>query len=151
MLNCLKDDKRCIHVSYHILDCVEEKNTTFTMKQPYMLHILHCQYHACWCPGDLRSWGVEKHGIDHIIRNTPALTSKELRTGNTNTKSKHNKHSKLKAYLMWIHRVFMKRRIAVHTSNCRKMYGEMMALLQSFQHFDITIDNSMTISIPVQS
>ena len=58
------------------------------MKQPYMLPIIHCQYHACWCPGDLRSWGIEKHGIDQMIRNNPALASKELRTGNINTKIK---------------------------------------------------------------
>ena len=29
-----------------------------------MLHILWCQYHSCWCPGDLRSQGIIRHGIN---------------------------------------------------------------------------------------
>ena len=36
---------------YHILNFVLQKMTKFTMEQPYMLHILCSQYHACWCPG----------------------------------------------------------------------------------------------------
>ena len=38
---------------YHILDFVHQKKNTFTMEQPYVLPILFCQCHACWCPGDL--------------------------------------------------------------------------------------------------
>ena len=30
------------------------------MEQPYMLHILHCQYHDCWCPGDFKSPGHQQ-------------------------------------------------------------------------------------------
>ena len=28
-----------------------------------MLSVLHSQYHACWCSGDFRSQGINRHGI----------------------------------------------------------------------------------------
>ena len=40
------------------------------MKQPYMLPIIYCQYHACWCPGDLRSQSIRKYGINQISRHS---------------------------------------------------------------------------------
>ena len=45
MLNCFKDYKRCIHISNHILDFVQQKKTGFPMQQPYILPILYSQYH----------------------------------------------------------------------------------------------------------
>ena len=63
MLNCFKDYKRRIHISYRILDFVQQRKTRFTMEQPYLLPILYCQYHACWCPGNLRSQGISRHGM----------------------------------------------------------------------------------------
>ena len=30
---------------------------------------LFCQYHVSWCPGDLRSQGIRRHGIEDMIRN----------------------------------------------------------------------------------
>ena len=60
MLNCFKDYKRCIHISYHIFVCFQQKNTKFTMQQPYLLPTLYCQWHACWCPGDPRSQGHQQ-------------------------------------------------------------------------------------------
>ena len=66
MLNCFKYYKICIHILYHILDSVQQKKTKFIMELPYMLPILYCQYHACWCSGDLRSQGISRHGIDQI-------------------------------------------------------------------------------------
>ena len=61
MLDGFKDDKICVHISYHILDFIQQKETKFTMEQPYMLPILSCQYHACWYPGDLTHWGRVTH------------------------------------------------------------------------------------------
>ena len=29
-----------------------------------MVPILYCQYHSCWCHGNLRSKGIIRHGID---------------------------------------------------------------------------------------
>ena len=78
ILDCFEDYKRCIHLSYHILDFVQQKKTKFTMEQPYMLYILQCQYHACWCPGDLRSQGTSRHGIDQISQSIPSLAPEEL-------------------------------------------------------------------------
>ena len=79
MLNCFKDfkRKRCIHISFHILDFVQQK-TRFTMEQPYML-IPYCPYHSCWCSGDWRSQGISRHGIDQYWRNIPSLASEELK------------------------------------------------------------------------
>ena len=48
------------------------------MEQPYMLPILYCQYHASWCPDDLRSWCISRHGINKMIQNIPSLTSDKL-------------------------------------------------------------------------
>ena len=77
-LNCFKDYERCIHISYHILDFVQQKKSKFTMEQPYMLHIIYCQYHACWCLCDLRSEAISRHGIDQIDQNILSLASEEL-------------------------------------------------------------------------
>ena len=77
MLNCFKDYKRCIHISYHIFDFIQQKKPKFTMEQPYMLPILYCQNHACWCPGHLRSQGITNHSIDHISQNIPSLASEK--------------------------------------------------------------------------
>ena len=33
-----------------------------------MLPILYCQCHACWCPGDFRSQGINRHGVISSIR-----------------------------------------------------------------------------------
>ena len=41
--------------------------------KPYMLPILYCQYHSCWSPGDLRSQGISKHGIDWISWNISSI------------------------------------------------------------------------------
>ena len=64
---------------YHILDFVQQKKTKFTVTQPYILPILYCQYHACWCPGHLRSQDISRHGIDQIRWNIPSLASQELK------------------------------------------------------------------------
>ena len=80
MLNCLKDLKRCIHILYHILDFVQRKKNKFTKEQPYMLPILFCQYHSCWCPGDFKSQVINRHGIDQLSQKILSLASKELIT-----------------------------------------------------------------------
>ena len=77
-LNCFSSLSKMHSLSYHILDCIQQKKTKFTMEQPYMLPILYCQYHACQCPGDLRSHGINRHSIDQISRNIPSPASKEL-------------------------------------------------------------------------
>ena len=65
--------------SFYILDFVLQNKTKLTMKQPYMFPILYCQYYACRYPGDLRSQGIGRHGIDLISQNIPSLASEELR------------------------------------------------------------------------
>ena len=50
--------------------------TKFPMEQPHMLHILYCQCHACWCPGDL-SQGISRHGIDIQSQNILSPASQE--------------------------------------------------------------------------
>ena len=76
--NCSKDYKRSIYIPYHILDLVQQKKTKYSMEQPYMLPFLYCQYHACRCPGDLRSQRISRRGIDQISQNILALASEEL-------------------------------------------------------------------------
>ena len=79
MLNCFKGYKRCIHISYLILDFIQQKKIKFSMEQPNMLSIQYCQYHVCWCLGNLRSQGISRHDIDQISQNIPSLASEELR------------------------------------------------------------------------
>ena len=79
MLSCFKNYGRYIHISYHILDFVQQKRTKFTVEQPYMLHILYCQYHIC---SSCRQ-GISSHGIDPQSRNILSRASEELMTGYT--------------------------------------------------------------------
>ena len=78
MLNCFNDYKRCIHILYHILEFIQQKETKFTIEQHNMSPILYCQYHVCWCLGDLRSQCISSHGIDSPSWNIPSLASDEL-------------------------------------------------------------------------
>ena len=80
MLNCFEDYEICIHISYHILDFIQQKKIKVTMEQPYVLPILYCQCHACWCTGDFRSQCISRHGIDLQSRNIPSLASEELKS-----------------------------------------------------------------------
>ena len=52
-LNCFKDHKRHIHILNRILDLASPKLMKLTLEQHYM-SVLHSQYHACWCSGDIR-------------------------------------------------------------------------------------------------
>ena len=36
MLNCFKDYKMCINISYYIFDFVQQEKTKFTMESTYM-------------------------------------------------------------------------------------------------------------------
>ena len=92
MLNCLNDHERYIHISYHILDCVQQKKATFTIEQPYILPILYCQYHSYWCPGDVKSQG-SRHGIDQISQ--------------SNKINKTTQRNKMHIYINWIHCIFV--------------------------------------------
>ena len=78
MLNCFKDHKRCIHISYHILDCIQQKETKFTTEQQYMLSVLYCQYHVCWYHGDLRSQGISRHCIHQTSWNIYLFLASKL-------------------------------------------------------------------------
>ena len=49
------------------------------MEQPYILPILYCQHHACWCPGDFMSQGTSRYGINQISQNILSLASDELK------------------------------------------------------------------------
>ena len=87
-LNLFKDYERCIPISYHsgILNLVQLKKTRFQLPDLQCIHfacihvayIQYCQYHSCWCPGDLRSQGISRHGIDQINWNILSLVSEEL-------------------------------------------------------------------------
>ena len=104
VLSSFKDYKRCIHISYHILDFVQERKTKFTIEQPYMLHILYCQYHACWYPGNLRSQGISRHGIDQISRKY-SLASEELTVNPLNKMADILKTTFSNAFA-WIKKIF---------------------------------------------
>ena len=97
MLICLNDYKRSIHnlssvpkkadkrnlsLSIHnlnrILGLAWPKWKKLTLEQQYMLSVLHGQYHACWCSGDLRSQCISKHGNDPQSWSSPSPTTEEL-------------------------------------------------------------------------
>ena len=78
MLNCYSDFKICIPIKCHFLYSIQQKKIKFTIEQLYILPIIDCQYHACWCHGDLRSQGISRHGIDQIRRTLPSLAPQGL-------------------------------------------------------------------------
>ena len=43
-----------------------------------MLPIIYCQYHVCWCHGDLRSQGISRHDIDQTSQNIPGTLEKTI-------------------------------------------------------------------------
>ena len=49
-----------------------------TVEHKYMWSVLHRQYHACWCSGDLRSQCISRHGTDPQNSNFPPPASEEL-------------------------------------------------------------------------
>ena len=51
-----------------------------TLQQKYMLSVLHGQYHACWCSGDLKSQCISKHGITLKARSFSLQHQKSLFT-----------------------------------------------------------------------
>ena len=55
------------------MDFVQHKKTELMVEQPYVLPILHCKYHACWCPGDLLSQDINRHDIDQISQKILSL------------------------------------------------------------------------------
>ena len=77
MLNWVKDYKRCTYILYHILEFVPQKKTRHIMEQPSMLPTLYCQYQSCSCPGNFRSQGIIRHGIDLQSRYIPSPASDE--------------------------------------------------------------------------
>ena len=52
-------------VSYRAFYSTDEDQIHIEATLLYMLPILYIQYHICWWPGDLRSQGIRRHGIDH--------------------------------------------------------------------------------------
>ena len=54
-----------------------KRRTKFTTEQPYTLPILHCQYHVCWCPGDLRKQSTAGMIFTKKSRNILSLASEE--------------------------------------------------------------------------
>ena len=61
-----------LFVSHLVLCSTEEDQIC------YMLPILYRQYHAYRCPGNLRSQGVSRYGIDQISQNIPSLVWEKL-------------------------------------------------------------------------
>ena len=78
MLNCLKDYKRYTDIMNWILDLARPKLMELTLEQQCMLSVLHVEYHAWWCPGDLVSQDISRHGIDPKSQNIPSPASEEL-------------------------------------------------------------------------
>ena len=75
MLNGFKDGKICIH----ILVFAQEKKTKFTMEQSYTLSILYYQYHAWWCPGDLKSQGISRYASRfHLLAPSLQMSCNDL-------------------------------------------------------------------------
>ena len=49
-----------------------------TLEPQYTLSVQHSQYHACWCSGDFRSQGTNRHAIDLQSRNIPSPAWEKL-------------------------------------------------------------------------
>ena len=73
-------DNSILHFQTLLVKCsrVFFSKSLFTVEQPYMLPILYWSYLTCWCPGDLRSQGISRHGIDQISQDIPSRASDEF-------------------------------------------------------------------------
>ena len=79
-IHCYRSS-RCYHLTLYMLNFQRKHKHAFTFvvipphwqaidswnPSSYQdLHILHNQYHGCWCPGDARSQGFNSHDIDLV-------------------------------------------------------------------------------------
>ena len=71
-LNCFEIIKMYSHFVSYVRFCSTEDQIT-NRATPY------CQYHACWCPGDLRSQGISRHDTDPQSQNILSPASEELK------------------------------------------------------------------------
>ena len=69
MLIYFKHYKINSHIFNLILDLAWLKLMKLNLEQQYILSALHSQYHVCWCPGDFRSQGISRNGIDSQSQN----------------------------------------------------------------------------------
>ena len=53
-----------INILNYVFDLAWPKKMKLILEQQCKLSVLHSQYHACWCPGDLRNQGINLHGVD---------------------------------------------------------------------------------------
>ena len=72
---------KCIHISYHILEFVQQKKIKCRMESS--LHVayavLSIPCRTCWCPRHSRSQDISRHGIDLLNQNIPSLASEGLK------------------------------------------------------------------------
>ena len=78
MLNSVKDYKIYIDIFNCIMDLALNKYMKLTLKQQYMLSVLHNQCYTCWCSGDFRSQDISSHDIDLPNQNILFPGSEEL-------------------------------------------------------------------------
>ena len=64
VLNFSEERLTYIYILCHYSTLIKHRYLKSFLKQDEYLHILHSQYHYCWCPGDLRSQGISSHDID---------------------------------------------------------------------------------------
>ena len=77
MLNSLKKRKNIF--TFHIISWTLFNRRRLNSHQSNPTSCLYFQYHAFWCPGDLRCQGISRHGIDQKNWNIPSLASEEFR------------------------------------------------------------------------
>ena len=53
-----------IYILCHSSKLIWHRYLKSILKQDQDLHILHSQYHGCWCPCEVRSQGISSHDID---------------------------------------------------------------------------------------
>ena len=55
-----------IYIFCHYFILIWHRYLKSLLKWDQDLHILHSQYHGCWCPGDVRRQGISSHDIDLV-------------------------------------------------------------------------------------
>ena len=60
---------------FHFLILKRQRSLKSSLLNDKKLVILHSQYHGCWWPGEARSQGISRHGIDlALTQNIPVST-----------------------------------------------------------------------------
>ena len=78
MLNLLKKTLRYICILFCFSTMRWHRSLKSFLGEDKDLFTLLSQYHGCWCPGDVRSQGINSHGIDLVLLEWSSFSTRRV-------------------------------------------------------------------------